>query len=153
MASIEKSPESVPIPALLIERATALARAEAGMVLVHARRITVAAVSALLGTIAACAFAQLAIVLLVAWPVLASKVPHSNLLLGVVVSALVSAGAASFAIITWLGVARERRNGAAREPGASHPPASSASEHETAVRVRAASGGPGAVTLAERVSP
>src|SRR5690606_23770653 len=70
MASIDNSSDSVPIPALLVERATALARAEVGLALVHTRRIAIGAVGALLGTIVACAFAQLALVLLVAWPVL-----------------------------------------------------------------------------------
>src|SRR5262245_19076245 len=71
--------EPVPIPARLVERGLDLARAEVGLALVHTRRIAVRAVSALLATIVACAFAQLSIVLLVAWPVLAERVPTPNL--------------------------------------------------------------------------
>jgi hypothetical protein len=124
MAYVENSSESVPLPALLVERATALARAEAGLALLHARRITIAAVSALLGTIVACAFAQLAVVLLVAWPLLAARVPFANLLCGLLASLSFSVAGAGVAVTTWLGVARQRRNVAAlREPGASRPPA------------------------------
>ncbi|HTV25896.1 MAG TPA: hypothetical protein VMG12_44670 [Polyangiaceae bacterium] len=157
MASIENSSDSVPIPALLIERATALARAEAGLALVHTRRIAIGAVSALLGTIVACAFAQLTLVLLVAWPVIAAHVPMVNLLFGVLASVLISAAAASLAVITWLGVARERRNGSGREVGASRPPAPRASSGDPAAAREAAgrtrtSERPAAVGLPERVS-
>lgn len=151
MAYIENSSESVPIPALLVERATALARAEAGLALVHVRRIAVAAVSALLGTIVACAFAQLAIVLLVTWPVLVARVPLVSLLFGVLASVLLSAGGAAFAVTTWLGVARQRRNGAAREAGANRP--SQMPQPEPQPDARSASRVPRGVVLAERVSP
>jgi hypothetical protein len=151
MAYIENSPDSVPIPALLVERATALARAEAGLALVHIRRIAVAAVSALLGTIVACAFAQLTIVLLVAWPVLASSVPLSSLLLAVLASVVLMAGGGAFAVTTWLGVVRQRRNGGAREAGANRP--SLVPQHS--MQPEAPSARPGApprgVELAERV--
>jgi hypothetical protein len=156
MPYIESSPESVPIPALLVERATALARAEAGLALVHIRRIAVAAVSALLGTIVACAFAQLAIVLLVAWPVLVARVPLPSLLLGVLASVVLSAGGAAFAVTTWLGVARQRKSGGAREAGANRPslmPQTAAPQpasHE--VRSGASSVPPRGVELAQRVS-
>lgn len=116
MASIENSPDTVPIPALLVERATALARAEAGLALVHTRRIAVRAVSALLGTIVACAFVQLTLLLLVGWPVLVVRVPLINLLSGVLASGLLGAAGAAFAIVTWVGVARERRGGAPSRP-------------------------------------
>jgi hypothetical protein len=148
MAYIESSPESVPIPALLVERATALARAEAGLALVHARRIAVAAVSALLGTIVACAFAQLAIVLIVAWPVLVARVPVPSLLIGVLLSVVLSAGGAVFAVTTWLAVARQRRNGAGVNRTSGVPQA------EAPLESRAAhSAAPRSVELAERVSP
>jgi hypothetical protein len=148
MQSIESSPDSVPIPALLVERATALARAEAGLALVHTRRIAVAAVSALLGTIVACAFAQLAILLIVAWPVLVARVPLPSLLTGVLLSVVLSAGGAAFAVTTWLAVARQRRNGvASRSSGAPQPLASSEG------RSTASSAPPRSVGLAERVSP
>jgi hypothetical protein len=148
MQSIESSPDSVPIPALLVERATALARAEAGLALVHTRRIAVAAVSALLGTIVACAFAQLAILLIVAWPVLVARVPLPSLLTGVLLSVVLSAGGAAFAVTTWLAVARQRRNGvASRSSGAPQPVASSEG------RSTASSAPPRSVGLAERVSP
>jgi hypothetical protein len=147
MPYIENSPDSVPIPALLVERATALARAEVGLALLHTRRIAVAAVSALLGTIIACAFAQLTIVLLVAWPVLVARIPLSSLLLGVLASVVLSAGGAALAVTTWLGVARQRKNGA-REAGANRPSLSPQPE----VHSRASSAPPRGVELAERVS-
>jgi hypothetical protein len=102
------------MPALLVERALDLARAEAGLALVHTRRVAVRAVSALLGTIVACAFAQLTLVLLVAWPVLARHVPLVNLLAGVLVSLVLAGAGATFAALTWAGVAREGRASAAR---------------------------------------
>jgi hypothetical protein len=152
MAYIENSPDSVPIPALLVERATALARAEAGLALVHVRRIAVAAVSALLGTIVACAFAQLTIILLVAWPVLASSVPLPSLLIGVLASVVLTAGGAAFAVTTWLGVVRQRRHGAAREVGANRP--SLMPQHSMPPEAPSArpSAPPRGVELAERVS-
>jgi hypothetical protein len=156
MPYIESSPESVPIPALLVERATALARAEAGLALVHIRRIAVAAVSALLGTIVACAFTQLTIVLLVAWPVLVARVPLLSLLLGVLASVVLSAAGAAFAVTTWLGVVRQRKNGGAREAGANRPslmPQTAPPQpapHE--VRSGASSVPPRDVELAQRVS-
>ena len=116
MTSIESSPDTIPIPALLVERATALARAEAGLALVHTRRIAVRAVSALLGTIVACAFIQLTLILLVTWPVLAARVPLVNLLLGLLASGLLGIVGAAFAVVTWVGVARERRGGAPSHP-------------------------------------
>jgi hypothetical protein len=152
MAYIENSPDSVPIPALLVERATALARAEAGLALVHTRRIAVAAVSALLGTIVACAFAQLTIVLLVTWPVLVARVPLASLLLGVLASVVLSAGGAAFAVTTWLSVARQRKNGGAREAGANRPSLAPQSSVQPEARSRASSASPRSVELAERVS-
>jgi hypothetical protein len=113
MASNELPSDTVPIPALLVERAIALARAEAGLALVHTRRIAVRAVSALLGTIVACAFAQLMLLLLVAWPVLGARASQVNLLVGVLVSALLSVAGAVFAVLMWAGVARERKASAA----------------------------------------
>ena len=151
MPSIDNSSESVPMPALLVERAAALARAEAGLALVHTRRIAVGAISALLGTIVACAFAQLALVLLVAWPVLAAHVPFANLLVGVSISVVLSAAAASVAIITWRGAARDRRNGAARD-GSARASLAPAPAPEAA-RARPVSERPRAVELAERMSP
>jgi len=152
MASIDNSSDSVPIPALLVERATALARAEVGLALVHTRRIAIGAVGALLGTIVACAFAQLALVLLVAWPVLAEHVPLVNLLFGVLASVVLSVAAAAVAVTTWLAVARERRAGASREAGSRsssspEPPTGAAARH------RPASEPPRPAPLAERMSP
>jgi hypothetical protein len=152
MAYIENPPDSVPIPALLVERATALARAEAGLALVHTRRIAIAAVSALLGTIVACAFAQLTIVLLVAWPLLVEHVPWLSVLFGVLASVALSASGAAFAVTTWLSVARQRRNGAAREAGTNRPSAVPQPEPQPDARDRASSMPPRAVALAERVS-
>ena len=149
MAYNENSPESVPIPALLVERATALARAEAGLALIHARRIAVAAVSALLGTIVACAFAQLAILLLVAWPALVARVPLPSLLVGVVLSVVLSAGGAAFAVTTWLGATRQRRNGAAANRTSGAPRPATPSEGRTGVSVAP----PSVELAAERVSP
>jgi hypothetical protein len=111
MASHEKSPDTVPIPALLVERAIALARAEAGLALLHTRRIAVRGISALLGTVVACAFAQLTLVLLVVWPVLAARVPLLSLLFGVLASVVLAGAGATFAVWAWAGVARERRSG------------------------------------------
>ena len=107
MASNENSSDTVPIPALLVERALDLARAEAGLALVHARRVAVRAVSALLGTVVACAFAQLTLLLLVAWPALGARVSHVQLLFGVLTSGLLSAAGAVFAVLSWAGVARQ----------------------------------------------
>lgn len=111
MALSENDPH-LPMPALLVERAIALGRAEAGLALVHTRRIAVRAVSALLGTIVGCAFAQLTLVLLVAWPVLVARVPVVNLVFGVSASAILAAAGAAFAISSWKGVGRERKGGA-----------------------------------------
>jgi hypothetical protein len=108
MASVESSVSNVPIPALLVERALDLARAEAGLALVHTRRIAVRAVSALLGTIVACAFVQLTLVLLVVWPALSTHVPLVNLLAGVLVSIALAAGGVTFAIASWARIGRER---------------------------------------------
>jgi hypothetical protein len=107
MASNETSTDNVPIPALLIERAIALARAETGLALAHTRRIAVRAVSALLGTIVACAFAQLTLLLIVAWPVLSTPVLHEGLLLSTLVSGTLTAAGATFAAFAWLAVGRE----------------------------------------------
>jgi hypothetical protein len=107
MASNENPPDNVPIPALLIERAIALARAEAGLTLAHTRRIAVRAVSALLGTIVACAFAQLTLLLIVAWPVLSTQASNERLLVSTLASGLLAAAGAAFAGLAWLGVGRE----------------------------------------------
>jgi hypothetical protein len=112
MAFSENDSTHLPMPALLVERAIALGRAEAGLALVHTRRIAVRAVSALLGTIVGCAFAQLTLLLLVAWPVLVARVPIVNLVFGVSASAVLSAAGAAFAIASWKGVGRERKGGA-----------------------------------------
>jgi hypothetical protein len=120
MASHEKSTETVPIPALLVERAIALARAEAGLALLHTRRIAVRGISALLGTVVACAFTQLTLVLLVVWPVLAAHIPLASLLFGVLASVVLAGAGAAFAVAAWAGVARERRSGetvSASSPG------------------------------------
>lgn len=120
--------EHVPIPARLVERALDLARAEVGLALVHTRRIAVRAVSALLATIVACAFAQLTVVLLVAWPVLADRVPTLNLLVGVGLSVLLALGGGIAAFVVWAG-AQEKKAGAAHSiapsgnASASTPPA------------------------------
>ncbi len=122
MASSENVPTNLPMPALLVERAIALGRAEAGLALMHTRRIAIRAVSALLGTIVGCAFAQLTLLLLVAWPVLAARVPLVSLAFGVAASALLAAAGAAFAISSWKGVGRERKAGAiARESSSVHP--------------------------------
>lgn len=150
------SANSVPMPALLVERGLDLARAEAGLALVHTRRIVVRAVSALLGTIVACAFAQLTLVLLIAWPVLVAYVPVVNLLAGVLMSLVLAAAGGTFAALTWVSVAREGRVSPSRAK------ASAASEVTTdAMRssagLPAATRGydtpeqPGATNLAERV--
>jgi hypothetical protein len=174
MASNPHSPDrgasdSVPMPALLVERAIALARAEAGLALVHTRRIVVRAVSALLGTIVGCAFAQLTLLLLVAWPVLAARVPLVNLLFGVLTSGALAAGGVAFAVWAWAGVARERKASApALRVTPSATPASSSvvqsgASTSSAVRSAVRSPGPGplenakseparSVNLAERVS-
>ena len=101
--------EPVPIPARLVERALDLARAEAGLALMHTRRIAVRAVTALLSTVVACAFAQLAILLLVAWPVLSERVPTANLVIGVALSVLLALGGGISAFLVWAG-ANERKS-------------------------------------------
>ena len=114
----ENPSDSVPLPARLVERALDLARAEVGLALVHTRRIAVRAVSALLGTIVACAFAQLAIVLLVVWPVIGERVSTPSLLAGIGVSVVFSLAGATWAWVAWAG-AREKKPGTAH----STPPA------------------------------
>lgn len=113
--------EPVPIPARLVERALDLARAEVGLALVHTRRIAVRAVSALLATIVACAFAQLTIVLLVAWPVLADRVPTPNLLVGIGVSVLFALGGGIAAFSSWSG-AQERKPAHSIPSASASPP-------------------------------
>lgn len=171
MASHEKSTETLPIPALLVERAIALARAEAGLALVHTRRIAVRGVSALLGTVVACAFAQLTLVLLVLWPVLAARVPLASLLVGVLASTALAGAGAAFAIGAWAGVARERRASdggsagagavASGDGSATHAPASTVLNAETSAarapgeparRDYATREQPRTVDLAERVT-
>jgi hypothetical protein len=140
------------MPALLVERAVALGRAEVGLALVHTRRIAVRAVSALLGTIVACAFAQMTLVLLIAWPVLSARLPLVNLLAGVLMSVVLAGAGAAFAIVTWSGVARERKSssGSVRAPesGAHQPGAANAAPESDYGDVRE----PRAVNLTERVS-
>ena len=149
------SAHSVPMPALLVERALDLARAEAGLALVHTRRVVVRAVSALLGTIVACAFAQLTLVLLVAWPVLVAHVPVVNLLAGVLMSLVLAAAGGTFAALTWAGVAREGRASPSRAKVSA--PSESTDAMPSGVGLPAAARGydtpeqPGATTLAERV--
>jgi predicted outer membrane lipoprotein len=128
------------MPALLVERAIALGRAEVGLALVHTRRIAVRAVSALLGTIVACAFAQLTLVLLIAWPVLVERIPLVNLLAGVLMSAALAAAGGIFAALTWSAVARERRPSASS--GSKEPKANGHEMNEPR----------GTVNLTERVS-
>lgn len=131
MAFSENDSTHLPMPALLVERAIALGRAEAGLALVHTRRIAVRAVSALLGTIVGCAFAQLTLVLLVAWPVLVARVPIVNLVFGVSASAILAAAGAAFAISSWKGVGRERKGGTgATSPIRPPPTAPHGSSHE-----------------------
>lgn len=141
-SSSEARSAEVPIPALLVERAIALGRAEVGLALVHTRRVAVRAVSALLGTIVACAFAQLTLVLLIAWPVLAARIPLVNLLAGVLMSAVLSLAGGLFAVLTWSHVARERRATSARSSASIAPPPSGYEMKDP----------PRAVNLAERVS-
>lgn len=111
--------EPVPIPARLVERALDLARAEVGLALVHTRRIAVRAVSALLATIVACAFAQLSVVLLVAWPVLAERIPTANLLAGVGLSVLFTLGGAISAFVVWSGGQEKKASAHSIAPSAS----------------------------------
>jgi hypothetical protein len=147
MTSHEKSTDTVPIPALLVERAIALARAEAGLALVHTRRIAVRGISALLGTVVACAFAQLTVVLLVVWPVLAARIPLVSLLAGVLASVVLAAAGAAFAVGAWAGVARERRSGeraSASAAGLVSPGDGSSSQADLPVRSAASSSSPGA---------
>jgi hypothetical protein len=118
---LEIPSEPVPIPARLVERALDLARAEVGLALVHTRRIAVRAVSALLATIVACAFAQLTVVLVVAWPVLAEHVPVPNLLAGVGVSVLLAAAGGVSAFLVWSG-AQEKKPAHSIVPAASTSP-------------------------------
>jgi hypothetical protein len=159
MAAVESSVSNVPIPALLVERALDLARAEVGLALVHTRRIAVRAVSALLGTIVACAFAQLTLLLLVLWPVLSAHVPLVNLLAGVLVSFILAAAGAAFAIGTWARVWRERSasgkaSAAASAPAAKPAPAdaATAAASHRASRVPDTHGQSRAASLTERVT-
>jgi hypothetical protein len=150
MASNELPSDTVPIPALLVERAIALARAEVGLTLVHARGIAVRAVSALLGTIVACAFAQLTLLFLVAWPVLVARASHVNLLVGVLLSALLSVAGAVFAVLMWAGVGRERKAG--REMKMDATPQRSPSRSEPAPLAHGTRESARSANLAESVS-
>lgn len=138
MLMTDRSTDQVPIPALLVQRAIDLARAEAGLALIHTRRVAVRAVSALLGTIVACAFAQLTIVLLVAWPVLATRVPAANLFGALGASVALAIGGAAFAIVTW---ARSRER-----TGAVQPTVAAEAEHEAAAQPDAPRAGGEAAT-------
>jgi hypothetical protein len=143
------------MPALLVERALDLARAEAGLALVHTRRVVVRAVSALLGTIVACAFAQLTLVLLIAWPVLVAHVPVVNLLAGVLMSLVLAAAGGTFAALTWAGVAREGRVSPSRAkasvPDVTTDAMTSSAGLPVATRGYDTPEQPGATNLAERV--
>jgi membrane protein implicated in regulation of membrane protease activity len=152
MASVESSASTVPIPALLVERALDLARAEAGLALVHTRRIAVRAVSALLGTIVACAFAQLTLILLVLWPVLSASIPVVNLLAGVLVSFVLAAAGAAFAIATWARVARERSSSGHSSAEASAAVAGAPKAKAIAADTAAAKGKGAAADRASRAS-
>lgn len=145
---IENPSEPIPMPARLVERALDLARAEVGLALVHTRRIAVRAVSALLGTIVACAFAQLSIVLVVAWPVIVNHVPLPNLLAGLGISVALTLAGGISAFLVWTGAHDKKPSTSAQFSGTQgNPPALAPAQ-------RASSAPPGAldVELAARTS-
>jgi hypothetical protein len=93
--------EALPAPARLLETAVGLARAEIGLGLVHLRYVAVRAITALLATIVASAFAQLAVLLAVLSPVLTQMLPLGNLLVAIGITGVLSLLAASGAVLAW----------------------------------------------------
>jgi hypothetical protein len=91
--------ESLPAPAHLSETAVGLARAEIGLGLVYVRYIVARAISALLATIVASAFAQLAVLVLVLSPVLTQMLPLGNLLVATGLTGVLSLLAALVAML------------------------------------------------------
>lgn len=133
MSSIANQPESLPIPARLIDAALGLARAEIALALVHARQIAVRAVSAVLATIVAAAFAQLAILLLVLSPLLAKVLPIGNLVVAIVLPLVLALVGAFAAFLSWRTVHQSVRSRSISEPADLESPrlASVVSEAQT----------------------
>jgi len=97
---------TMPLPARLIDSALALARAELALVLVHTRELAIRAVTALLATMIAAAFAQTALVLLVLSPFLAQVIAIETLVISIVLSLGVAFSAAIGAVLSWRNVHR-----------------------------------------------
>lgn len=106
MPAAHHLPETTPLPARLIESAIALARAELAVVLVHTRELAVRAVTALLATIVAAAFAQTALLLLVLAPFLAQAIAIETLAVAIVLSMGIAFAAAVGALLSWRNVHR-----------------------------------------------
>jgi hypothetical protein len=96
----QETVEALPAPARLLESAVGLARAEIGLGLVHVRDLAVRAITALLATIVASAFAQPALLLAVLSPVLAQMLPLENLLVAIALTG-VSSLLAACAVLAW----------------------------------------------------
>jgi hypothetical protein len=144
--SVQNNSEPSTVPARLIETAIGLARAEMALVLAHAREIAVRAVSALLVTIVAGAFAQLAVVIIILSPILVKVVPIENLILALVLPLVVALVGAVGALLSWKSVHRSLH--------ASSTPPVSGRKHVD-VTAAAPGGGthqPGAAILAGRAS-
>lgn len=161
MAAAHNLNETMPLPARLIDSALALARAELAVVLVHTRELAVRAVTALLATIVAAAFAQTALLLLVLTPFLAQAVAIEALVVAIVLSLGLAFVAATAALLTWRSVHRsvssrevsataENRvpdGSSAAESSRSTPPTGAPPPTEANQHPRTTS-----VTLAERMS-
>jgi hypothetical protein len=93
--------EALPAPARLSESAVGLARAEIGLGLVHVRDFAVRALTALLATIVASAFAQLAVLLAVLSLLLTHMLPLENLIVAIGRTDFLSLLAACGAVLAW----------------------------------------------------
>lgn len=106
MPAVQPTTEAMPLPARLIDSAMALARAEVALVLIRTRELAVRAVTALLATILAAAFAQTALLLLVLSPFLARAIAVESLVVAIVLSLGIASAAAIGAFLSWRNVHR-----------------------------------------------
>ena len=106
MGAVQNVTETMPLPARLIDSAIALARAELAVVLAHTRALAVRALTALLATIVAAAFAQTAVLLLVLSPFLAQVIAIETLVVAIVLSVGSASAAAIAALLSWRNVHR-----------------------------------------------
>jgi len=95
------------VPARVIESALDVARAEVALLMVHVREVAVRAVGALLATILAAAFAQVAVVFLVVAPVLGQHMSTPRVVLAVALPATLALLFGWAARAAWRGIPRQ----------------------------------------------